>query len=176
MPSYFWKLHITNWTGTFMRNLRSDATNPSTSFADFQCCGTTPARQVCSKKYIKSKQIKDRRSTVSHLPLSPSASLLSFFLFPHLCLKTKTTYQKTKSYSPNNQHTSPPSSHFISLKRLHGLSENSFRWNPPAPFPSLGRPIHKNRMRSSVNTNIRARSLKHCRLYLAIRTSFPLLP
>ncbi len=103
MRNYLRKLHFTNlciltqltlWsytlqTNTSVRDLRFDATRPSTSFAAYQKCGSTSAsytsRQTMagmdrrSKRYITGNRVKNRGSTVSRLPLSPSTSFLIFF-------------------------------------------------------------------------------------------------
>ncbi len=99
------------------------------SFAVYQRCEYTSAKQACSKKYIRSKKVKERGSTVSFLPLSLSATLLTFFSFLLLCSKTKATHNTTKGHAPNDQNTS----HSLSLlpwKPWQVLPENSFRRNP----------------------------------------------
>lgn len=80
MRSYFQNLQITNQVSGSMRNLHSDAKYPSSIFTSYQKLGTIFARQALSKKYIRCKQVNNRRLTVSRLPLSLSDSLLTSYL------------------------------------------------------------------------------------------------
>ena len=79
MLSYFRELQVTYYTSIFMRNLHSDATCPSRFFTAYQRCRTTSAKQVWSKRYIRGKQVKDKRSTVFiYLCLLPPLCSLLF--------------------------------------------------------------------------------------------------